>query len=115
MDSLESGQMNAGDGLQTRTKGSDSRSRTGDTAPRTLRGITTLASNASYRRQNYEMVDADNWGAKKDKGTTATATAVTTEPSRPWDGQSHTSQSVLVHQTWQVEIERQNSTSELTG
>ncbi|KAH7210136.1 hypothetical protein DER44DRAFT_722608 [Fusarium oxysporum] len=115
MDSLESGQMNAGDGLQTRTKGSDSRSRTGDTAPRTLRGITTLASNASYRRQNYEMVDADNWGAKKDKGTTATATAVTTEPSRPWDGQSHTSQSVLVHQTWQVEIERQDSTSELTG
>ncbi|KAM5529472.1 hypothetical protein BFJ70_g17351 [Fusarium oxysporum] len=121
MDSLESGQMNAGDGLQTRTKGSDSRSRTGetagrsDTAPRTLRGITTLASNASYRRQNYEMVDADNWGAKKDKGTTATATAVTTEPSHPWDGQSHTSQSVLVHQTWQVEIERQNSTSELTG
>jgi hypothetical protein len=115
MDSLESGQMNAGDGLQTRTRGSDSRSRTDETAPRTLRGITTLASNASYRRQNYEMVDADNWGAKKDKGTTASATAVTTEQSRPWDGQSHTSQSVLVHQTWQVEIERQSSTSELTG
>ncbi|KAH7189923.1 hypothetical protein DER44DRAFT_844905 [Fusarium oxysporum] len=97
MDSLESGQMNAA--IQRHG----------------LRGITTLASNASYRRQNYEMVDADNWGAKKDKGTTATATAVTTEPSRPWDGQSHTSQSVLVHQTWQVEIERQNSTLELTG
>ncbi|KAL9564970.1 hypothetical protein ACKAV7_010884 [Fusarium commune] len=121
MDSVESGQMNAGDGLQTRTKGSDSKSRTGetagqtDTAPRTLRAITSLASNASYRRQNYEMVNADNWGAKKDKGTAATATALTTEPSDPWDGQSHTSQSVLVHHTWQVEIERQSSTSELTG
>ncbi|EWZ97206.1 hypothetical protein FOWG_04400 [Fusarium oxysporum f. sp. lycopersici MN25] len=115
MDSLESGQMNAGDGLQTRTRGSDSRSRTDETAPRTLRGITTLASNASYRRQNYEMVDADNWGAKKDKGTTASATAVTTEQSRPWDGQSHTSQSVLVHQTWQVEIERQSTHINIKG
>ncbi|KAJ9417949.1 amino acid permease-domain-containing protein [Fusarium oxysporum] len=115
MDSLESGQMNAGDGLQTRTRGSDSRSRTDETAPRTLRGITTLASNASYRRQNYEMVDADNWGAKKDKGTTASATAVTTEQSRPWDGQSHTSQSVLVHQTWQVEIERQSTHINING
>ncbi|SPJ87936.1 related to integral membrane protein [Fusarium torulosum] len=121
MDSLESGQMNAGDGLQTRVKGSESKSRTGDTAgqrdiaPRTLRAISSLASNASSRMQHYEMVVVDSWGEKQDTGTTATVTVSPTKPRIPWDGQSHTSQSVLVHQTWHVEIERLNNTSELIG
>jgi hypothetical protein len=121
MDSLESGQMNAGDGLQTRVKGSDSKSRTGDTmghrdiAPRTLTTVSSPASNASSRIKNYEMVVGNGWGEKQDTGTTATVTVLPTKPRSLWDGQSHMSQSVLVHQTWHVEIERLSDTAELMG
>ncbi|KAH7178943.1 hypothetical protein DER46DRAFT_622476 [Fusarium sp. MPI-SDFR-AT-0072] len=121
MDSLESGQMSAGDGLKPRTQASDPRTRTSETtpqrepAPQRLRAITSLASNTSYRMQNYEMVDADSWGDNGDKKSTVTVTARTKEPSDPWGRFSHTSQSVLVYQTWQVEIERPTSTSRLTS
>ncbi|CAJ0552393.1 Ff.00g063720.m01.CDS01 [Fusarium sp. VM40] len=112
MDSLESGQMNAGDGLQTRGKGGYSKAQTGDTvgqryfAPQTFRAISSLASNASSRTRNYEMVAGDSWGDRQEAGTVATVTVLPTKPRDTWDGQSHTSQSVLVQQTWHVEIER---------
>ncbi|KAH7246698.1 hypothetical protein BKA59DRAFT_455729 [Fusarium tricinctum] len=121
MDSLESGQMNAGDGLQTRGKGSFSKARTGDTvgqrhfAPQNPRAISSLVSNASSRKRNYEMVVGDSWGDKQDTGTTATVTVLPTKPKDTWDGQSHTSQSVLVHQTWHVEIETLSDASEAIG
>jgi hypothetical protein len=121
MDSLESGQMNAGDGLQTRGKGSFSKAQTGDTvgqrhfAPQNLRAISSLASNASCRKRNYEIVIGGSWGDKQDAGTTATVTVLPTKPRDTWDGQSHTSQSVLVQQTWHVEIERLDDASEVIG
>lgn len=117
MDSLESGQMNAGEGLQTRVKTSDSKAQSGDTvgqrnfAPRTLRASSSLASNASSLKRNYEMVVGDSWGDKQETGTIATVTVLPTKPRDTWDGQSHTSQSVLVQQTWHVEIERLSNES----
>ncbi|KAH6887642.1 hypothetical protein B0T10DRAFT_539011 [Thelonectria olida] len=126
LDSLESGQMNAGDLRGTRSKGSSSRSRSGyasaqththTTQTRTLntaRGIpsvATLASNASHRRQKYEMFDLDNKytdrGNKNKVGNTATA-----EGGGSWDRESHkshTSQTVLVQQTVRVEVDNRDS------
>ncbi|KAF5227518.1 hypothetical protein FANTH_14750 [Fusarium anthophilum] len=121
MDSLESGQMSAGDGLQPRTQASDPNSRTNESihqrepTPQRLRAITSLASNTSYRMQSYEMVDADTWDDNRDKKSTVTVTARTKEPGDAWGRFSNTSQSVLVHQTWQVEIESPTSTLRLTS
>ncbi|KAH7110960.1 hypothetical protein EDB81DRAFT_369402 [Dactylonectria macrodidyma] len=116
MDSLDSGQMKASElpGIG----GSNSRSRSGGygtgQASR-LRGnaavgistVTTIANNASHRRQKYEMIDMDK---SRDRGSKKKATSPTTttacEAGRSWDGQSHTSQTVLVEQTWRVDIER---------
>ncbi|KAH7137005.1 hypothetical protein B0J13DRAFT_677762, partial [Dactylonectria estremocensis] len=119
MDSLNSGQMKAGELPGT---GSNSRSRsggygTGQTSR--LRGntavgitsVTTMATNASHRRKNYEMIDMDksrDRGTKK-KPTLPTVTAAC-EAGGSWDGQSHTSQTVLVEQTWRVDIERKAMT-----
>ncbi|KAF4463710.1 hypothetical protein FALBO_9475 [Fusarium albosuccineum] len=118
LDSLESGQMIAGDLRGASSKGSNSRSRSGGYAsghtsrPRnnTSRGImtvTTMASNVSNRRQNYEMMDMDKSGDRRNKST------VTTTKSDPsggsWDGQSHTSQTVLVEQSWRVDVHSKNS------
>jgi hypothetical protein len=127
LDSLESGQMNAGDLRGTRSKGSSNRSRSGYAsanthtthtrgALNTARGITsvaTLASNASHRRQNYEMFDLDNKytdrGNKNKVGNVATA-----EGGGSWDRESHkshTSQTVLVQQTVRVEVDNRDSTA----
>ncbi|KIL85461.1 hypothetical protein FAVG1_11419 [Fusarium avenaceum] len=121
MDSLETGQMNAGEVLQTRIKGTNSKSQTGDTvgqrhfAPRTFRALSSLTSNASSRRRNYEMVEGyswgNTWGDKQETGTTATVTVLPTRPRDTWDGQSHMSHSVLVQQTWHVEIETLSNAS----
>ncbi|KAF4964045.1 hypothetical protein FSARC_7994 [Fusarium sarcochroum] len=118
LDSLESGQMIAGDLRGASSKGSNSRSRSGgyatgdtsrpkNTTSRGIRSVTTMATNASHRRQNYEMMDMDRErsSARMNK-TTVTAAP---EPSGSWDGQSHTSQTVLVEQTWRVDVHRKNS------
>ncbi|KAK7431015.1 hypothetical protein QQZ08_002545 [Neonectria magnoliae] len=118
LDSLESGQMIAGDLRGTSSKGSNSRSRSGygyasghtsrprgTTARGGLMSVTTMTSNASHRRQNYEMMDMDK---SRDEGNKATVTAAS-EPSASWDGQSHTSQTVLVEQSWKVDVHRKNS------
>lgn len=67
--------------------------------------VTTMASNASYRRQNYEMMDM---GKSRDRGNKATVTAAS-EPTGPWDRQSHTSQTVLVEQSWAVDVQKDRS------
>lgn len=68
--------------------------------------VTTLATNASHRRQNYEMMDMDK---SRGRGNKATITAAS-EPGASWDGQSHTSQTVLVQQTWRVDVHKKDST-----
>ncbi|KAH7020352.1 hypothetical protein EDB80DRAFT_633825 [Ilyonectria destructans] len=111
MDSLQSGQMNASEITGTRTAGSYGRSRSGYTSQGSgLRGntaigltsVTAMATKASHRRQKYEMIDkdksVDRGNKKKAAGTPATA-------GGSWDGQSHNSQTVLVEQTWRVDVE----------
>ncbi|KAJ4262909.1 hypothetical protein NW762_006522 [Fusarium torreyae] len=118
LDSLESGQMIAGDLRGASSKGSNSRSRSGgyatgdtsrhkNTTSRGLRSVTTMATNASHRRQNYEMMDMERSSHRMNK-TTVTAAA---EQNGSWDGQSHTSQTVLVEQTWRVDVHRKNSSA----
>lgn len=116
MDSLQSGQMNASEITGTRTAGSYGRSRSGYTSQGSgLRGntaigltsVTAMATKASHRRQKYEMIDmdksADRGNKKKAAGTPATA-------GGSWDGQSHNSQTVLVEQTWRVDVETKTAT-----
>ncbi|KAG9250108.1 uncharacterized protein F5Z01DRAFT_695663 [Emericellopsis atlantica] len=118
MDSLESGQMAAGDLRGTRSKGTNSRSGSGYPRSGPLsrsrynntaasQGATpAMPSNAS---QAYEMVDLDKPQGKS--GDTPLVTTVTTaethsrETNGSWDGQSHTSQTVLVETTWAVNYE----------
>ncbi|KAM0548063.1 hypothetical protein ACHAPJ_010121 [Fusarium lateritium] len=118
LDSLESGQMIAGDLRGVSSKGSNSRSRSGgyatgdtsrhkNTTSRGLRSVTTMATNASHRRQDYEMMDMERSSHRMNK-TNVTAAA---EQNGSWDGQSHTSQTVLVEQTWQVDVHRKNSSA----
>jgi hypothetical protein len=59
------------------------------------------------------MVVGGSWGDKLDARTTATVTVLPTKPRDTWDGHSYTSQSVLVQQTWHVEIERMSDESEV--
>ncbi|VUC35668.1 unnamed protein product [Clonostachys rosea] len=123
MDSLNSGQMAAGDYRGTRSKGSNSRSQSGYASARMSRppkssrgtgaGITSFASRASHRLQKYEMMDMsvnrDRAGGVEENITTVTAgkkeDASNSSNNRSWDGQSHTSQTVLVQSTWRVDVE----------
>lgn len=124
LDSLESGQWVVGDIRQTRSKGSSSRSKSGTAggarvvasgASRStnnrqgsskLHSIAALASNGSHRRQNYEMIDMGRSADKSARGGETTSGAAAEDPNRWWDGESHTSQTVLVQQSWTVEFER---------
>jgi hypothetical protein len=59
----------------------------------------------------YEMIDMDKSGTNKQqqyKGPTATATA-TYEPGAGWDRESHTSQTILVQESFRVDVERKSS------
>ncbi|KAM5369637.1 hypothetical protein ACJZ2D_008896 [Fusarium nematophilum] len=119
LDSLESGQMATGDLRATISKGSNSRSRSHngfissqksrprEGTSRGLKSVSTMASNASHRRQNYEMMDMDK---PRDRGYRATVTTASEQPGGLWDGQSHTSQTVLVEQSWQVDVQRKTVT-----
>lgn len=125
MDSLDSGQMNAGDAWHTTKSGSNSRSRSGQGpgyASRTqqksqgLSAIATMTSNASHRRQKYEMVDMERSKSKRAQHEVNASTATAKfEPRSPWDAQSFESQSVLVHQTWKVEVEEDDGSSSSRG
>ncbi|EEU33353.1 uncharacterized protein NECHADRAFT_82920 [Fusarium vanettenii 77-13-4] len=120
LDSLESGQMIAGDLRGASSKGSNSRSRSGpsgyasasahttrprDKSARGIMSVADMASNASYRRQNYEMMDM---GKSRDRGNQATVTAAS-EANGSWDRHSQTSQTVLVEQSWTVDVHRERS------
>ncbi|CAH0051614.1 unnamed protein product [Clonostachys solani] len=123
MDSLNSGQMAAGDYRGTRSKGSNSRSQSGYASARMSRpprssrgtgaGITSFATRASHRLQKYEMMDMsvnrDRADGVEENITTVTAGKkedVSNSPNnKSWDGQSHTSQTVLVQSTWRVDVE----------
>lgn len=67
--------------------------------------VATMATNASYRRQNYEMMDM---GKSRDRGNKATVTAAS-EANGSWDRHSQTSQTVLVEQSWTVDVHRERS------
>ncbi|KAI5458829.1 hypothetical protein BGZ63DRAFT_52695 [Mariannaea sp. PMI_226] len=64
--------------------------------------IATSASHRNMRGDVHELVDMSN-------SRTAQGTTVTTEAKKEsWDGQSHishTSQTILIHQTWQVDVQ----------
>lgn len=119
LDSLDSGQMAAGDLRGTKSRSgnrsaaygyaSNSRSRNPN-ASSTNRGISSvadMASDASHRRQKYEKMGADRSQDKEQqKGNITAVVTSNRELGGSWDGQSHTSQTVLVHQTWQVDVER---------
>jgi hypothetical protein len=120
IDSLESGQMQAGGLIGTQSKCSASRSKGSKgsgqrsrTKPRSkgLLSTGTLASNASSRHKTYEMVDMDKSDVsveRQPRRPTAAATA-SYDPTASWDSQSHTSQTVLVQNSWRVDIERKHS------
>ncbi|POR39145.1 Uncharacterized protein TPAR_00654 [Tolypocladium paradoxum] len=117
LDSLESGRMSTGDLLQTINANSGS-SKSGPGSGQTSgnRGNSrdiapagAVTSAASHRQHKiYELVQIP----PKLKGATATAVAMQDRHSASWDRQSHTSQTVLVQQTWRVDIERKDSTAE---
>ena len=115
LDSLESGQMTAGDLRGTRSRSSGNRSGGNYNAsgqgsrsrvkipPRGLSSVATMASNASHRRQKYEMMDSD---ASQPTGVSTSTVTTAGGKGGSWDAQSHaSSQNVLVHQTWQVNVE----------
>lgn len=118
LDSLDSGQMAAGDLRGTKSRSgnrsgaygyaSNSRSRNNNNAHnnRGISSVADMASDASHRRQKYEKMSADRSQDKDQKGGTTAVVTSNRELGGSWDGQSHTSQTVLVHQTWQVDVER---------
>lgn len=119
LDSLESGQMRAGEAFFTsmRTKSASGNSKNkSDQASKSRYGkisktITSSAgtvSGASDTHKEFELADIAN-----PKGTMATTT-VTAHDKRhgSWDGQSHSSQTVLVQQTWRVDVEKKPDTTE---
>ncbi|RSL51387.1 hypothetical protein CEP51_015218 [Fusarium floridanum] len=97
LDSLESGQMVAGNLGGTRTGSATTSGRAlaaahagcpGDKSSRGITPVVTVVPDA-YRRQDYKLMDMDKVGSK---ATVMTAS----EPIGLWDRQSHTSQTVLV-------------------
>ncbi|KAM5381190.1 hypothetical protein ACJZ2D_003106 [Fusarium nematophilum] len=89
---LITGDLRAGD--------SKSRSRSNPEAYGPSSALRTIAATASHRRQNYEMMGT---GADSDQGK-ASAAPGASGPSGSWDGHSHTSQTVLVEDTWRAGV-----------
>lgn len=115
LDSLESGQMRADD-LRRRGKmgisgygGSGSNQQSGGTAGAKPALVDATASSSSQKSELHEMLDIP-----EDKRCIVTATAAgAKDPTAGWDGQSHTSQTVLIKQTrtWDVDVERRGAVS----
>lgn len=118
LDSLESGQMNAGDVHQTKSQNTGSHSNYYSGLGSQQRGRNskiqysnaTHGSNGVNHRKMYEMEDVDA-AIEKKMGTLASATAGCTSNDAAWDEKGHASQTVLIQQTWRVDVES-NSTSE---
>lgn len=108
MVSLESGQMRADD-LRRRGKtgvsgygGSGSNRSGGNNGTPVQNPVDAMASAGSYQSKLHELVELP-----KAKRSSVTVTSSMKEPSTNWDGQSHTSQTVLIQQTrtWDVDVE----------
>ncbi|KAK2616280.1 hypothetical protein QQS21_000714 [Conoideocrella luteorostrata] len=114
LDSVESGQMHAGDLRQTRSKNSASRSGNATTVSQSRRRCqaapsfsTNQHSDNLHRQKLYELEDMDT-SMDMQRGTVSATAAY--EPSGVgWDGQSYTSQTVLVQQTWRIDVERNSA------
>ncbi|OAQ97749.1 hypothetical protein LLEC1_00413 [Akanthomyces lecanii] len=116
LDNLESGQMRAGDALlyiksgsgNSANKSSRSRHRkkTGANSHTAQSAQKSDGSSGSLVTRPFELSDiADNH-----KGAKLTTTIVHDDAQPSWDGQSQSSQTVLVQQSWRVDVEaRQNS------
>jgi hypothetical protein len=107
LDSLESGQMRADD-LRRRGKtgvsgygGSGSTPHSGRSRTAKPEPIDAIATAGSQHSHLHELVDLAN--AKRRSATMTSAK----EPNPGWDGQSHSSQTVLIQQTrtWDVDVE----------
>ncbi|KAK7398530.1 hypothetical protein QQX98_012078 [Neonectria punicea] len=72
---------------------------------RTHNAIDPLATNTSHRSQRSDVHEMVNLGGRsKVQGAALT----TDEQKQSWDGQSHkshSSQTILIHQTWQVDVQ----------
>ncbi|TQV93819.1 hypothetical protein V2A60_004018 [Cordyceps javanica] len=110
LDNLESGQMRAGDALLYIKSGS------GNSANKSSRKKTVANSHggatgapkssdpgSSRTARPYELSSISN----NPKGTKATTTIVHDDAQPSWDGQSQSSQTVLVQQSWRVDVESQ--------
>lgn len=107
LDSLESGQLRADD-LRRRGKtgvsgygGSGSNPSSGNNAASKSTPVDATASANSQQSNLHELVELP-----KPKRNSATVTSVN-EGTTNWDGQSHSSQTVLIQQTrtWGVDVE----------
>lgn len=110
LDSLESGQMRADD-LRRRGKtgvsgyeGSGSNRSAGTGGTPKPNPVDVTASIGSQQSKLHELV-----ALPKTKRSSVTVTGGTKEPGTNWDGQSHSSQTVLIQQTrtWDVDVEVQ--------
>lgn len=70
-----------------------------------------LASKASQRSKMFEMVDMPKTKKEKEQQSSQPPLSATREADVAWDGQSHTSQTILIQQTktWYVDVEERRS------
>lgn len=122
LDSLESGQMNANDSHATKSKSYGSRSdyqyhsgagsgNRGGNSKAQLSNA-THGSNGRHPRKIRDIRDKDA-ALEKQMGTLASATAAYNHSDASWDESDPASQTVLIHQTWRVDVESK-STSEVS-
>lgn len=114
LDSVESGQMHAGDLRQTKSKNSTNRSNPRTTRSAVARGGTAVAleSQSSSCNSRYQKIlELEEMEARisKQRGPSTSTTAAFEPGGAGWDGQSYTSQTVLVQQSWRVDVERSSA------
>lgn len=112
LDSLESGQLR-GDDMRRQGKSSSGgngsyqyRYRGGGVHSGAVRSgaqnsANVLATATSQKSKLFEMVDMP----KSRAGTSSSASPGVRDKNVAWDGQSHTSQTILIQQTWNVDVE----------
>lgn len=108
LDNLESGQMRAGDALLYIKSGSGN---SGNKSSRKKTGANSHTGQHSALKSSntprpsttkpFELADIAN----NPKGTKATTTIMHDDAQPSWDGQSQSSQTVLVQQSWRVDVE----------
>ncbi|KAM3528587.1 hypothetical protein MY4038_005822 [Beauveria bassiana] len=116
LDNLESGQMRAGDALMYMKSGSghsgnksgnksaDRKKTTAASGSRTVDGPSSSAHKASSSRPSTKPFELSNM-ANSSKGPNVTTTIMHDDAQPSWDGQSQSSQTVLVQQSWRVDVE----------